>query len=132
MNRDTTEINCNAMSLYRVFTAEDDVYAGHMLGLLVDGKVSHLSGVVPYKDMHSIGVAQHYAKAGEQVTVKTGVFVFDIFDLNEIAEYVINRYVRAYTSCFIVPNTMHRTECPIAGILRYIDSKNNAWVEVGL
>ena len=128
-NRNTKELSCNALNMHRVFTVKtaNTIYAGSIVAIGSDGCA------VPAGDATGllvVGVAQHYAEAGEQITVKSGVFGMTNSTGHACSNgSSMNNLV--YVENDQTVGTDGGTYNVMAGVMRYVDSDGIVWAEIG-
>ena len=128
-NRNTKELACNALTMHRVFTvkAANTIYAGSIVAVDATGYA------VPASDATGllvVGVAQHYAEAGEQITVKSGVFGMTNSTGHACAN-ASNMNNLIYVEDDQTVGTDGGTYSIKAGVMRYVDSDGVVWAEIG-
>lgn len=128
-NRNTRELACNALTMHRVFTVKSAsaIYAGSIVA--VDGNgyavaASDASGLLV------VGVAQHYAAAGEQITVKSGVFGMDNSS-GHACSNGSNMNNLVYIEDDHTVSTSAGSNSIKAGTMRYVDADGVVWAEIG-
>lgn len=128
-NRNTRELACNALNMHRVFTVKsaNTIYAGSIVAVDADGyavAASDASGLLV------VGAAQHYADAGEQITVKSGVFGMDNSSAHPCTNGS-NMNNLVYIEDDHTVGTDGGTYSIKAGVMRYLDGEGTVWAEIG-
>ena len=129
-NRNTLELACGSMNIHRVFTvkATKTIYAGTLVAVDSSGyalPAADASGLVV------VGIAQHYAEAGEKITVKSGVFSLD----NSAAPNACSNSLTMNNLVFVADDhtvtTSAGSHSVKAGVMRYVDDEGSVWAEIG-
>ena len=129
-NRNTIELSCNAMNINRVFTvkATKTIYAGTIVAVDSSGYA------LPASDAAGLlvaGVSQHYAAAGENVTVKSGVFSFDNAASPNSLTNASHMNSLIYVADDHTVTASSGTNAVKAGVMRFVDSDGSVWAEIG-
>lgn len=129
-NRNTLELACGSMNIHRVFTVKSDktIHAGTLVAIDSTG---YALPAADASGLSVVGVAQHYAVAGEKITVKSGVFSLD----NASAPNACSNAATMNNLIFIADDHTVTTSAGAhavkAGVMRYVDDEGSVWAEIG-
>jgi hypothetical protein len=129
-NRNTLELACNSMNCHRVFTVKTatTIHAGTIVAVDSTGyalPAADSAGLVV------VGLAQHYAEAGEKVTVKSGVFSFDNAAAPNACSNSSHLNNLIYVADDHTVSTSAGSHSVKAGVMRYVDDAGSVWAEIG-
>lgn len=129
-NRNTLELACGSMNIHRVFTvkAANTIYAGTIVAIDSTGYA------VPASDASGLlvaGIAQHYAAAGETITVKSGVFGMTNAASPNACSNASNMNNLIYVADDQTVSTSAGSNAVKAGVMRYVGEDGTVWTEIG-